>query len=133
MNKNFLMATIAGGVTLFVLGYLIYAVLLADFFANDAINPEPIMWAVTLGQLLSAAFLTIILGWKGVANAKEGFQAGATIGVVMGLAYGLMMYGTMVGMHTIATLLGDTVISLVIYGIGGAVIATVLNRGSAEA
>lgn len=133
MNKNFLIATIAGGVTLFVLGYLIYAVLLADFFANDAINPEPIMWAVTLGQLLSAAFLTIILGWKGVANAKEGFQAGATIGVVMGLAFGLMMYGTMVGMHTMATLIGDTVVSLVIYGIGGAVIATVLNRGAAEA
>ncbi len=133
MNKNFVMATIAGAVTLFVLGFLIYVVLLADFFANDAINPEPIMWAVTLGQLLSAAFLTIILGWKGVANAKEGFQAGATIGVVMGLAFGLMMYGTMVGMHTMATLIGDTVVSLVTYGIGGAVIATVLNRGSAEA
>ncbi len=90
-------------------------VLLADFFANDAINPEPIIWAVTLGQFLSAALLTIILGWKGVANAKEGFQAGAIIGAVMGLAFGLMMYGTMVGMHTIATLLGDTVVSLVVY------------------
>ena len=133
MNKNFVMATIAGGITLFVLGFLLYAVLLADFFANDAINPEPIMWAVTLGQFLSAAFLTIILGWKGVTNAKEGFQAGAIIGAVMGLAYGLMMYGTMVGMHTIATLLGDTVVSLVVYGIGGAVIAVVLNRGAAEA
>lgn len=133
MNKNFLMATIAGGVTLFVLGFLIYGVLLADFFANDAISPEPIMWAVTLGQLLSAAFLTIILGWKGVASAKEGFQAGAVIGAVMGLAFGLMMYGTMVGMHTMATLIGDTVVSLVVYGIAGAVIATALNRGGAEA
>lgn len=133
MNKNFLMATVAGGVTLFVLGFLIYAVLLADFFANDAINPEPVMWAVTLGQLLSAAFLTIVLGWKGVANAKEGFQAGALIGAVMGLAYGLMMYGTMVGMHTMATLLGDTVVSLVVYGVAGAVIAMVLNREAAKA
>lgn len=133
VNKNFLMATIAGGITLFVLGFLIYGVLLADFFANDAINPEPVMWAVTLGQLLSAAFLAIILGWKGVANAKEGFQAGAIIGAVMGLAFGLMMYGTMVGMHTIATLIGDTVVSLVVYGAGGAVIAMVLNRGAAEA
>ena len=51
----------------------------------------------------------------------------------MGLAFGLMMYGTMVGMHTIATLLGDTVVSLVVYGVGGAVIAMVLNRGAAEA
>ncbi len=133
MNKNFLTATIAGGVTLFVLGFLIYGLLLADFFANDAVSEQPIMWAVTLGQLLSAAFLTIILGWKGVGSAKEGFQAGAIIGAVMGLAYGLMMYGTMEGMHTIATLIGDTVVSLVVYGIGGAVIATVLSRGRAEA
>ncbi len=133
MNKNFLMATIAGGVTLFVLGFLVYGVLLADFFANDAINPEPIMWAVTLGQLLSAAFLAIVLGWKGVASAKEGFGAGATIGAVMGLAFGLMMYGTMVGMHTMATLLGDTVVSAVVYGVAGAVIAMALNRGTAAA
>ena len=133
MNKNFVMATITGGITLWVLSFLIYGVLLADFFANDAINPEPIMWAVTLGQLLSAAFLAIILGWKGVANAREGFQAGAIIGAVMGLAFGLMLYGTILGMHTMATLLGDTVVSLVVYGVGGAAIAMVLNRGGAEA
>ena len=133
VNKNFVMATIAGGITLFVLNFLTYGVLLADFFANDAINPEPIMWAVTLGQILSAAFLVIILGWKGVENAKEGFQAGAIVGAVMGLGFGLMMYGTMVGMHTITTLIGDTVVSLVVYGVGGAVIAMVLGRGGAAA
>ena len=124
-----LMATIAGGVTLGVLSALIYGVLLADFFANDAASAEPIMWAVTLGQLLSAAFLTIILGRKGVRSAKEGFQAGAIIGAVMGLAFGLMTYGTLDNVHTIPTLLGDTVVSLVVYGTGCAVIATILNRG----
>lgn len=133
MNKNFLTATIAGGVTLFVLGFLIYGVLLADFFANDAVSAEPIWWAVTLGQLLSAAFLAVILGWKGVATGKEGFHAGAVVGALMGLAFGLMMYGTMDNVHTMATLIGDTVVSLVMYGTAGAVIATVLNRGGAEA
>ncbi len=133
MNQNVVMATVAGGITLFILGGLIYGLLLADFFANDAVSDQPIWWAVTLGQLLSAAFLTVILGWKGVSSAQEGFQAGAIIGALAGLAFALMMYGTTDGMHTIATVIADTVITLVVYGIGGAVIATVLNRGAVEA
>ncbi len=31
------------------------------------------MWTVVLGQLLPSAFLVVLLGWKGVGNAKEGF------------------------------------------------------------
>ena len=99
MNKNALMATVAGGITLFILGGLIYGLLLADFFASDAVSDQPIWWAVTLGQLLSAAFLTVVLDWKGVSSAQEGFQAGAIIGALTGLAFALMMYGTTDGMH----------------------------------
>ncbi len=133
MNKNVLMATVAGGITLFMLGGLIYGLLLADLFANDAVSDEPIWWAVTLGQLLSAAFLTVVLRWKGVSSAKEGFRAGAMIGALTGLAFALMTYGTMDDVHTIATVIVDTVVTVVVYGIGGAVIATVLNRGGVEA
>ena len=132
MNKSFFMATVAGGATLGILSAVIYGVLLADFFAAT-ISAEPIMWAVTLGQLLSAAFLTIILGWKGVGSAKDGFQAGAIIGIVMGLANGLMTYGRRDNVETIATLIGEAVVTLFVYGIGCAVIAIVLNRGRAAA
>ena len=51
----------------------------------------------------------------------------------MGLAYVMMMHGTMENAHTITSLIGDTVVSLVVYGIGCAVIATVVSRGRAEA
>ncbi len=40
---------------------------------------------------------------------------------------------SMVGMTTVATIVGDGVVSLVLYGIGGAVIATALGRRRAEA
>ena len=41
MNKNFLMATIAGGITLWVLGFVIYGVLLADFSPTTRSTPSP--------------------------------------------------------------------------------------------
>ena len=89
MNKNFLLATVVGAVTLFVVGGFFYG-LLADFFANDVSKAVPIWWALGLGELLFAAVLTVVLGWKGVASGKEGFQAGAVFGALLGLGMGLM-------------------------------------------
>ena len=128
MNKNFLMATVAGGVTLLVLAGLLYG-FLADFFANDIDRAVPILWALILGELVYAAVLTVALGWKGVANGKEGFQAGATIGALMGLSMALMGYATMEDVQTIATVVGHTLIAVVTSGVAGALIATLLNRG----
>ncbi len=41
MSKNFLTATLAGGVPLFALHFLVYVLPLPDFFDNGAISPEP--------------------------------------------------------------------------------------------
>ncbi len=96
----------AGGVTLFVLGFLVYVVLLPDFFDNGAINPEPIMgrwsWATPFGDVPRRHPRP-----EGVGSAKEGLHARAMIGAVTSFAFGLATYGTMVGMTTITTLVGD--------------------------
>ncbi len=128
MNRNFLLATVAGAVTLFVVGGFFYG-FFADFFANDVSKPVPIWWALGLGELLFAAILTLVLGWKGVASGKEGFQAGALFGALLGLGMGLMGYATMEDVQTLATVCGHTLIGVVSNGAAGAVIARVLNRG----
>ena len=109
MNKNFLLATVAGEVTLLVLG----GVFLASFFGigND-LRVEPVWWALVLGALLYAAVLTVILGWKGVANGKEGFQAGAAFGALMGLARALLGYAGM-EVETIAEVFGEALVGVV--------------------
>ena len=132
MNKNFLLATGAGAVTLLVLASLLYGVF-ADFFANDISKAVPIWWALVLAELLYAAVLTLALGWKGVANGKEGFQAGAVFGALMGMGMALMGYATMDDVQTLATVCGHTLIGVVSNGTAGAVIARVLNRGGGAA
>ena len=133
MNKNFLVATLAAGTTLFVLGFVIYGLLLASFFDNEALRAEPAMGPLVLGHLFLGAFVALILGWRGVENAKDGFKAGATVGFLMSVAVALTMMGTMDNMYTATTVIGDAVVSLVMYGIAGAVVAAVVNRGSAQA
>lgn len=128
MNRNFLLATVAGAVTLFVVGGFFYG-FFADFFANDVSKAVPIWWALGLGELLFAAVLTLVLGWKGVASGKEGFQAGALFGALLGLGMGLAGYATMEDVQTIATVGGHTLVGVVSNGAAGAVIAVVLNRG----
>ena len=128
MTRNFLLATVAGAVTLFVVGGVFYG-FLEDFFANDVSRAVPVWWALGLGELLYAAVLTLVLSWRGVVSGWEGFQAGAVFGALLGLGMALMGYATMDDVQTLATVGGHTLIGIVNNGMAGALIAVVLNRG----
>ncbi len=128
MNRDFLLATVAGAITLFVVGGVFYG-LLEDFFANEVSRAMPVWWALGLGELLYAAVLTLVLSWRGVVSGWEGFQAGAVFGALLGLGMALMGYATMDDVQTLATVGGHTLIGVVNNGSAGALIAVVLNRG----
>ena len=58
--KKFSIGTLAGGITFFFLGYLIYGVALMSFFSQQSIAPpgsmkqmsDIVWWALILGNLL---------------------------------------------------------------------------------
>lgn len=127
MNKKCILATVAGGVALFVLGYVFYGLLLVDFFANDAMTAEANFLALAGGQLAGGALLALVLSWKGAEGPVEAFKAGAGVGVLYSLSMGLTMFGTTEGLNTMTTVVGDAVVMLVMYGIGGMVVAKILH------
>ena len=129
MNKKCILATLAGGVALFVLGFVFYGMLLAEFFANDAVSESPNYMAVAGGQLAGGALLALVLSWRAAEGPGDAFKAGAGVGVLYSLSMSLTAFGTMEGMHTMATVAGDAVVMLVMYGIGGMVVAKVLHDG----
>ena len=131
MNKNCAIATVVGGIVLYLLGFLVYGLLLRDFFANEVVVAEPIMWALIVAQFVSAGLLALVLSWKGVGNAQDGFKAGAQVGLLVALAMSLSMFSMTENMYTITTVIGDAIASAVLYGITGAVVATLLNRAGA--
>ena len=129
MNKKCILATLAGGVTLFLLGYVFYGLLLADFFANDSMTEAPNYLALAAGQLAGGALLALVLSWRGAGGPVEAFKAGAGVGVLYSLSMGLTMLGTTEGLNTTTMVIGDAAVMLVMYGAGGMVVAKVLHDG----
>ena len=130
--KKFAMASVAGGVTLFLLGFVLYGVLLSEFMEANAapgvVKEMPDMVPLILGGLVLAAFLTLILSrWSGITSFGAGAKAGALLGLLLGLGLNLELYGTM-NLSGPATIPVDTLINAVRMSLTGGVIGVVLGR-----
>ena len=136
--KQFTMATLAGGVAVFVMGFLLYGLALADFFASNAgtatgvMKEAPLMWSLILGQVITAAFLVMVMGWRGDSSAVDGLKTGALVGLILGLGLDFTFFGVANTQNLIATLV-DPFVFMIQLGVGGAVIGVVLGMGSAPA
>lgn len=135
MNTNrILLAGIAGGITYFLLGFLIYGQLLAKFFASNMgtaqviMKNPPLWWALILGNLAWGILLAIIFGrWAGIKTLGTGAQAGAIIGGLMALTYDFISLGT-TNISTLNAAVVDVIVMAVISAVVGGVVGLVLGR-----
>lgn len=134
--KKRIMATLAGFVVLFLLGWLIYGMLLMDFYAANSGSATGVMkedgdmvwWALVVGNICQAYLLVYIFGkWANITTFSGGFQSGAVIGLIIGLAFNLNMYGTS-NLMNLTSALVDPIVSAIMMGITGGVIGAVLGR-----
>lgn len=129
-SKQNLLATLAGFLTMFVLGYLIWGIATVDFYADHTLNnvmkETPDFLFVALGNLIGAFALSSLYGkWaRGVHSAKEGFQFGVWIGIFVGFGMGLLQYG-IAELMDMTGYLAEAILDIIFYGIIGAVIAVV--------
>ncbi|MNL16499.1 hypothetical protein D3C87_1375490 [compost metagenome] len=138
MNK-ILIAGIAGGVVFFLLGWLVYGIILMDFMmANSGMPAElqkkmPDMLPLVIANLAWGFLFAIILGkWSTGLSVAQGAMRGATIALLVALFMDLTMYATTT-MLNMNCLLVDLVAMTVNGAIGGAVIAWVLSLGKSKA
>ena len=131
-SKQNLLATVAGTVTMFVLGYLIWGMATASFFeAHSIINvmkpdEEMNMGFIFLGNLFAAFGMSSLYGkWaRGYHGFGEGFGFGAWIGFIIGVGMGLLWLGTSNFMDATGHL-AEAALDIVFYGVVGAVISLV--------
>ncbi len=140
-TKRLIIGTVVGGIALYILGYVIFELAFADFFAANAgsatgVWKDPqVMWAIAVGTLSYAALITLAIGTRaGSTTIVEGLKVGAIVGFLMWFGADLIIYGIWnVGNLTAAIV--DSLLELVRGGIGGVVIAAVLGKiaGAQEA
>ncbi|GMQ82492.1 MAG: hypothetical protein BMS9Abin05_1946 [Rhodothermia bacterium] len=131
MNSKTLIAAVLGGITLFVLGWLIYGLLLADYFANSASRANPLFLYIGLGELVFGYLIAWVFTQSGTETVADGAKIGATLGFVLALGFGLLMYGTH-DLVELSTNLVDALVAAVRYGVAGAVVGWYLGRGASE-
>lgn len=130
-----LAATVAGGIVIFFLGWLIFGVLLMEFMKAHTINypgllkePMPDMIPLALANLAWAWLIAFIFDyWAGIKTFVAGLKGGALIMFPLILGLDLMYLAFMNLYQGFTPLIVDVTASTVIGAIGGGVIGLVLG------
>lgn len=136
--KKLFIGGIVGGVAFFLLGYLIYGLLLMDFMTNhpgeagDFGRAEPLFMYLIIGNLAQGFLLSYVFIKSDVKSAAGGFVTGGIVGLLITVALDCIMYATTtIGSKT--AMAADVVAATVMTAIVGVIIAIVMNIGKKSA
>lgn len=135
MLSRILAAAVAGGVTFFILGFIIYGVILdplvmkPNVIAYEGLMKDPPSWIpLILGNLVSGLLLAYIIDrLPGVRSFTSGAMTGGVVWFLMSLAFQLMFLAFMNLTKSYVPVIADVVGSAVMGAIGGGVIAAVMG------
>ena len=123
-----LKGTVYGGIAYFLLGWLVYGILLMDFFSSNmnqcANRPEGNMvwWALIISNFSAALFLTIILNGSKAKGILDGLKTGAIFGALFASIVDFSFWSMTMIYNNIGTLLVDILVSTLVFAILGMII-----------
>lgn len=140
MNTKVLLATLAGGVASFLLGWLVFGILLDPYYRSmmtetgTAAQRTPenmIMWALAISNLVYALMLAVIYTrWANISTFRAGAIAGAIISFLIVLSFDLSMYGMFTMWTGGAGLIVDPLVNGAVGAVVGGVVGWVLGYGN---
>jgi uncharacterized membrane protein len=135
MSKMFIVAVVAGSITMLLVGFFLYGIAFAGLFHEGALTipgvmkKEPeILWIVA-GQAGFGVLIALVVSWRGATSFASGALTGAVFGFLMAIGYDFAQYGTS-NLWTLKATLFDPFITAALVGSGGGVIGLVLGRNS---
>jgi hypothetical protein len=143
MLARVLAATIAGGITFFILGFVIFGLILDPLVMKPNMSPEaaklmkdPPDWLfLVIGNLVAGFLLAYIFDkWATIRTFAGGFIGGAVIYFVISLYVQMMFRAFMTLSHVMPVVIADLVGSSILGGVAGGVVGIVLgkmNKGQA--
>lgn len=135
MNTKVLLAALAYGVTTFLLGWLLYGILLKDTYASlcpdmsGMMKDPPDMIGLAVGNLAAGLLIALLYSrWGNITTFMGGATAGAWISGLIALSWDMIMTATMRG-YTLQGALLDVVVYAVMGAVAGGVAGWVLGTG----
>ena len=133
-----LRGTVTGGIVLFLVGWLVYGVLLMKYMtanmnqcAARSAEEGMVWWALIVSEFLSALLLTLILKWSGAKGLVDGLKTGALFGILLGLSMDLGFWAMTKMYNNFGVLLVDVLVYTLLLAVTG--MAIVLLWGKEKA
>jgi uncharacterized membrane protein len=133
-TKQWVVGTIAGGIVLFVLGYVFFDLLLGDFYAANSgsatgvMREAPVFWAVGVGAIAYTVLVLYALRSQGASvSVATGMKTGAIVGCLIWLCADFTLYG-ITNMSNLTVTIVDPLVEIVRGGIMGAVLGMLLPK-----
>ena len=129
-----LRGTIFGGIAYFLLGWLVYGILLMDFSAanyNQCLNRADgvmIWWALIASNFVLGLFLTLVLKWSGAKGILDGLKTGALFGLLWSVAMSLSYYSMTTMYNNFTALIVDVLVAVAIMAVVGLVIVLLWGK-----
>ncbi|MDO8260303.1 MAG: hypothetical protein Q7T50_02250 [Candidatus Magasanikbacteria bacterium] len=137
MNLNkILLGGVVGGVIYFLLGWLFYGMLMADYYAanTNQCMMKPMadmnMLAMILSNLAGGFLLAFIIDWAKAADMMAGAKVAGIAALLMCLSFDLSFYSMSTMFSNITILIVDVAAWTVMSAIAGAIVAMVMNMGT---
>lgn len=134
MIMRVLAGTLAGAITLFVLGYLIYGILLISYMKANTfqyaglVRDTPDLIVIFLSNLVMAFMLAVVIEyWASIRTFVGGMKVGAILGFLVALSIDLGELGYMNLYRGYALIALDVLGETLRDGIAGGVIGAVLG------
>ena len=129
MNTKVLIGGIIGGIAFFLLGWLIWGILLMDTMSQysnaSCMKPEAEMnmaYMVIANLLWGWIFAYILSNWKGEMSPKTGAVVGVVISVIIGIAMDLYSLAMTTMMTSTTPMIYNIAANALVGGIVGAVV-----------
>ncbi|MDZ4747411.1 MAG: hypothetical protein SH808_02925 [Saprospiraceae bacterium] len=135
MNTKMLVAGLMGGVGFFLLGWILYGMLLMDTMASYSnaacmrAEEDMNMPLLVVGNLIQGFFVAYIFSnWASISTFATGLQRGAFIGFLISLAMNCIWYATSTVMTDFTGAIIDIIVVTVMWGIVGGIVGWWLGR-----
>jgi len=136
--KKLIIGGIVAGILYFLLGWLIYGMLLTNFMNNhtgvagNIMKTEPDMLYLAIGNLAMGFLLAYVFVKSNISSMAGGFITGAVLGLLMSVGYDCMIYATTTTLSKTA-MAADVAAATVMTAVVGAITAMVMGMGKKAA
>ena len=132
--KQLTVGIIVGTLVSMIVGYVIWEVLVADFFAANmgsatgVMRDTQLLWAVIIGTAAYTTLIALALNTQsGERTVVSGLKVGAIVGFLVWFSADFILLGIM-NVNTLTVAIVDPILEAIRAGITGAAIAAVAAR-----